>query len=377
MSNTHNKNSVNSANATTYDQQYELLPAVAHYLNILNEQVLPAFIKTGSIANAINARDGLAQLTHSLVTTGVEVPLIIDDIIECEFKGEEGSTKDAYAVPVRLFYPRVPAQTNDQTEDKQHTPLPVMLYFHGGGGVAGSVAVYQQILCRLATYTQHIIVAPEYRLAPENPYPCAQNDACTALLGLPTLLARHHITSKNIVVAGDSHGGALVTNLLRDPKITAANIMSNIKAQVLIYPSVDFTMSCASIDTYAKGYLLSRERINWYFEQYFKNSPQNHEDRQAKSALFASVDELAQQPPALIINAAIDPLYDEGVAYAAKLTQAGVKTTQVTYDKVVHAYLNMENLNADICQQTYQTINAFLNGDNLKDNNQSGTAHGY
>ncbi|WP_367104756.1 alpha/beta hydrolase [uncultured Psychrobacter sp.] len=335
--------------------QPELLPAVAQYLNVLNQMVLPAFIKTGSIPNAINARDGLANLTRTLVTEAVDVPLMIDDIVEAD---TEVTNTGAYDVPVRLFYPNLPTNT-DQAKP---TKLPVMLYFHGGGGTAGSVSVYHQILCRLAKHTGHIVVAPEYRLAPENPYPCGQNDACTVLLGLNKLLARRQIDAIGIVVAGDSHGSALVTNLLRDPRVRTSDIMDKISAQVLIYPSVDFTMSLPSIEKYGDGYLLSRQRISWYGEQYF----QHDEDKRAKSALFASLDELKNQPPALIINAAIDPLYDEGVAYAKKLNDAGVDTQHITFDKVIHAYLNMENLNPDICQQTYQAINEFLNSKTLE-----------
>ncbi|MGM8889042.1 alpha/beta hydrolase fold domain-containing protein, partial [Psychrobacter sp. 1U2] len=178
---------------------------------------------------------------------------------ECDVLTKDAYDVSAYHVPVRLFYPSLPDASIVQTEQ---TPLPVMLYFHGGGGTAGSVSVYHQILCRLAKHTGHIIVAPEYRLAPENPYPCGQNDACTALLRLPALLAHHHISTNKLVVAGDSHGGALVTNLLRDPRIIKSGIINDISAQVLIYPSVDFTMSCPSIEKYANGYLLSQARIN-------------------------------------------------------------------------------------------------------------------
>lgn len=350
----------------SHKNQVELLPAVAQYLQVLNEQVLPAFIQTGSIPNAINARDGLANLTRTFVTEAVDLPLIVDDIIEYDNSADNSfdgyDVPDyhvpAYNVPVRLFYPSFP----DNAEPTELTALPVMLYFHGGGGTAGSVSVYHHILCRLAKYTGHIVIAPEYRLAPENPYPCAQNDACTALLGLNKLLARQQINPTRIVVAGDSHGSALVTNLLRDPRVKAADIIDSISAQVLIYPSVDFTMSCPSIEKYGEGYLLSRQRISWYGEQYF----QHGEDKRAKSALFASQDELKNQPPALIINAAIEPLYDEGVAYADKLNKAGVATKHITFDKVIHAYLNMENLNPDICQQTYQAIHEFLDNKALK-----------
>lgn len=329
-----------------------LLPAVSDYLNVLNQQVLPAFIQTGSVPTAINAREALANLTRQLVATFVEMPLVIDDIIE-----STEPASDAYDVPVRIFCPSAPANSSLAESTIAQAPLPVILYFHGGGGTAGSVSVYHQILCRLAKHTGHVVVAPEYRLAPENPYPCAQNDARTALLGLPTLLARHHMSIANIVVAGDSHGSALLTNLLRDPTVVGSDIIDDVSAQVLIYPSVDFTMSCASMTTYADGYLLSRARVGWYFEQYF----QQGEDRQAKSALFASGDELAVQPPALIINAAVDPLYDEGVAYAHRLTEAGISVQHIRYDGVLHAYLNMENLNPDICTQTYKAIAAFLN----------------
>ena len=339
---------------TESQSQVELLPTVANYLKVLNEQVLPAFIQSGSVSNAINARDGLANLTRSFVTETVDIACIVDDIIECD----KSITDHPYDVPVRLFYPSLPAGKN-QTEP---TTLPVMLYFHGGGGTAGSVSVYHHILSRLAKHTGHIVIAPEYRLAPENPYPCAQNDACTALLGLPKLLAHQQIHADSIVVAGDSHGGALVTNLLRDPRIKQSEARYDISAQVLIYPSVDFTMSCPSIETYANGYLLSQARIQWYFDQYF----QQGEDRQSKSALFASQDELTHQPPALIINAAIDPLYDEGVAYAAKLNEAGVKTQHITFDKVIHAYLNMENLNPDICMHTYKAIDEFLSSNDAE-----------
>lgn len=354
MVNSNNLKKPDSAIQT--NNEINLLPAISNYLEVLNQQLLPAFLKTGSVPNAINAREGLANLTHTFVTETVDIPLMVDDIIKCD---ASITANDTYDVPVRLFYPGLPVDSvNQANSQNKSSSLPVMLYFHGGGGTAGSVSVYHQILCRLAKYTGHIVIAPEYRLAPENPYPCGQNDACTALLGLKELLVRHNIaTTQKIVVAGDSHGGALVTNLLRDPKVKQSGILNSISAQVLIYPSVDFTMSCSSIDKFADGYLLSRARISWYGEQYF----QQGEDRQAKSALFASQDELVGQPPALIINAAVDPLYDEGVAYTVKLREAGIDVQHITHDKVIHAYLNMENLNPDICRQTYQDIAKFLN----------------
>ena len=118
-------------NKTDTESQVELLPAVANYLQVLNEQVLPAFIQTGSVPNAINAREGLANLTHTFVTETVDMALIVDDIIDCDAPTGDAYDVPAYDVPVRLFYPSLPSDAANQTE---LTPFPVMLYFHGGGG---------------------------------------------------------------------------------------------------------------------------------------------------------------------------------------------------------------------------------------------------
>lgn len=387
-----------------YQDNDELLPTVAAYLHQLNEVVIPMVLENGSVPNAINAREGLANLTKAFVTRAQDVAYVTDDVIAA---APDVDSRMAYDVPVRIYAPVLPNEVSDDMSsdvnaqayqaDQAHS---CVVYFHGGGGTAGSVTVYDQILRRLAHHTQRVVVAAEYRLAPENPYPAGQNDAYTVLCGVSELLARRKIAHNGqLVVAGDSHGGALVTNLLRDPRLLARqrarlegetgldgrskqysmlssepqdsmspdleaktaeqmrSVCPSVIGQVLIYPSVDFSMSQPSITRYAQGYLLSCARIAWYFAQYFRHD----EDKKVQSALYADDAMLAGQPPALIVNAEFDPLYDEGVAYAERLRQAGVSVQHETYGGVIHAFMNMEDLHPQVCEAVYGKIAEFVN----------------
>lgn len=352
-----------------------LLTSVAKYLQHLNQRILPTVAATGSIPNAINAREGLAALTYGYVTQPMPVAWVSDDVIAAS----DAMSPDVHAqllAALCVDQQAAPLQTQLQTQIQDQTgwvhclpqydvpvriyhpdpdtALPCLLYLHGGGGTAGSVSVYDGILRRIAHHTRHIVVAPEYRLAPENPFPAGQMDAVTALLGVRDLLSRRGLAfTGRLVMAGDSHGGALLSNLWRaelDDWVGAGQVA----AQVLIYPSVDFTLSQPSIDTYGEGYLLSKARIEWYFNQYFQHS----EDRQAQSSLYQRIS--SSTPPALIVNAAIDPLADEGSAYANKLRQVGVPVQHQVVDGVIHAFMNMEDLHPQVCEQVYQRMAEFL-----------------
>ena len=122
-------------------------PTIQAYLDILNHKILPKLMAEGFKPNIINAREALANVTKALMTKTVDCAKVWDDTLDTQ----------PYAVPVRIFHPQ-PEQA-----------LPVLIYFHGGGGSVGSVTVYDPILRRLAQATSHIVIAAEYRLAPENP----------------------------------------------------------------------------------------------------------------------------------------------------------------------------------------------------------------
>lgn len=309
-----------------------VLPSIAHFLHVLNHHITPALMAKGFKPNVINAREGLARLTEKYLTDPIDVPRIQDDVIP--------ATDGGYAVPVRIYHPQ------------PDTALPVLVYFHGGGGMCGSVSVYDGIHRRLAVHTQHIVVAAEYRLAPENPYPAGEQDALTTVRGVRTVLAQNHMAfNGHVAMGGDSAGGALATAVAQQAQHDAS---LGVDALVLIYPSVDFCMNSPSIDSLAEGYLLTAQRMRWYFAHYF----QHGEDYCAASTLHGHIG--AHHPPTLILTAGFDPLRDEGRAYADKLEAAGVAVQYHNFERLIHAFLNLENLCQDECRAAYRIMAHFL-----------------
>lgn len=277
------------------------------------------------------ARDTLAGLTATFVTEAPEIALVRDVTIDT---GEQG-------VDVRIYDPA-------PDQDK-----PVCVFIHGGGHMSGSVAVYDPIARKLAHHSQHLVVSVDYRLAPETPYPGGLNDCFAVVRQLWDTLAGQGLRfRRQLALAGDSGGGTfaatLGARLAGDPDITLTR-------QVLIYPSVDYTMGFASMDTNGEGYLLEKSRIQWYFDHYF----QHGEDRRAASPLNMPVP--ADMPATLVIAAGFCPLRDEGVAYADRLRAAGITCELEEFGDMIHAYLNLENLVPEACRETYRRIGEFLN----------------
>ena len=308
----------------------EVSPKLTGYLEEFNA-VVAKLVAAGFKPNATNAREGLANLTKTYVTNIPEVALIQDDIVPAE----------GYQVPVRIY--------NPAPEEE----LPVLIYYHGGGGMAGSVTVYDPICRKIALATRHIVVAPEYRLAPECPYPAGVNDAYATLKGAFGVLASRGMKFKReISIAGDSAGGALcgsVSGLAQfDASIT-------IKKQFLIYPSLDYTMDSKSMKENAVGYLLQAGKIAWYFDNYFKNG----ECRKGASPLYG--DFTKRLPETCVVTAEFCPLRDEGKDYCKKLTAAGVPVEHINMESMIHTFMNMEDLVKEECMFVYDKMNKFLN----------------
>ncbi|WED24053.1 alpha/beta hydrolase [Vibrio sp. JC009] len=288
-------------------------------------------VENGFKANATNAREGLANLTKGLVTDIPEVASIQDDVV---IGGE-------YAVPVRIYNPE-PTKA-----------LPVLVYYHGGGHMAGSVTVYDPICRKLALATNHIVVAAEYRLAPECPYPAGINDAYSVVQHIWTVLDERKVNYlPKLSIAGDSGGGALVATV--SARAQFDDVVS-IEKQVMIYPSLDYTMDSASMEENATGYLLQKGKIAWYFDNYF----QNGEDRKQASPLYQPMT--AQLPETLLFTAEFCPLRDEGIAYCEMAQAAGASVEHYHFNDMIHTFVNMEDLVKEECQLTYQKISEFLN----------------
>ncbi|QEL57104.1 alpha/beta hydrolase [Chromobacterium paludis] len=290
-------------------------------------------IAAGYKATAIGAREALAQLTAQMVSPGPDIAWVNDDLVP----GRE------YSVPVRLYHP-----APDEA-------LPVLVFLHGGGHMAGSVSVYDGIVRRLAAASRHIVVSVEYRLAPECPYPAGLNDALSVAKGIWSVLEQRRLPyRRRLSLAGDSAGGALCASLSGKAQYDAS---LDIARQALIYPCVDYTLTQPSVQENGLGYFLTTSRTAWYFDQYF----QHGEDRRQMSPLHWEFSR--RLPATLVITAGFDILRDEGQLYARKLQAAGVTVEQLHLGDQMHAFLNMEALVPEACELAYRRIGAFLNAD--------------
>lgn len=301
---------------------------------------LQDFIEQANIAAKQAKADGV-QLTPSLVRGNIEkLAFFIGEGPDLAFVKESAlvTPSPSHSIGVRIYSP-APEQA-----------LPVVLHYHGGGHVCGNIALYDAISRKIAKAGHCVVIAVEYRLAPEFPYPAGIDDCQYALEHYQALLTQVNYTEQ-LIIAGDSAGGAICTTL------ASKNIGScgvHIDKQILVYPSVDYTMSSNSIDENGNGFLLEQERVVWYFEQYF----QHNEPYQLVSPLFMPMD--ASMPETLIFTAGCDPLRDDGIAYGQALSKLGVKVEQHSFDGMIHAYMLLDSLVAKECEQTYQLIGEFI-----------------
>jgi acetyl esterase/lipase len=287
--------------------------------------------ETGFKQTPTNTREGLANLTMQNVTESPEISWVQDGLVNVP----------DYEIPVRIYHP------------KPESSLPVLIYYHGGGHMAGSVTVYDPICRKIAKAAEHIVVSVDYRLAPECPYPLGVNDAYHAVKNIWTILDERGLNyQRRLSIAGDSAGGALCATVAH---ISQHDAGLDISRQAMIYPSLDYTLNSDSIEENAEGYLLQKEKIIWYFDNYF----QKGENRKSASPLYMEFTN--QLPETLVITAEFCPLRDEGIAYVEKVKSTEVYIEHLHFDDMIHAFLNLENLVKDECESVYRKIGEFLN----------------
>lgn len=231
---------------------------------------------------------------------------------------------------------------------------PVCVYLHGGGHLAGSVEVYDNICRKLALASGALVVSVEYRLAPEAPYPAGLKDARAVLAGvLPWLRAQGWAVNGKLFLAGDSAGGALSATLACE--VSRDEALPRPDGVLLVYPSLDYTLSQPSVERNGHGLLLERGRIAWYFDRYLPEG----KDRRAASPLFMPF-EAARFPPVWMVTAGLCPLVDEAKLWHTRLRMAGVAVEELHFPGQIHAYLNLHKLVPDACEKTYASMADFI-----------------
>ena len=245
-----------------------------------------------------------------------ETPVEIAEIVNRTIPGPGGD------VPVRLYYPSV------------EKGLPVLVYFHGGGFVLGNLDSHDSLCRKIALGADCIVVAVDYRLAPEHPFPAAPQDSLAATKWVLDHAAEIGGDPGRVIVGGDSAGGNLATGVairLRDEGV------AKIRGQLLVYPWIQLRPRIeGSMVTNGADYFLKVADLGWFEDMYLGDADADHPD-----ASPLVIDDLSNLPRALVITAGFDPLHDQGRAYALRLTDSGNACDHSHYAGAIHGFFGM------------------------------------
>lgn len=259
-----------------------------------------------------------------------------------------------HEVPVRIFYP-----TEEAYQKGEEAKLPVLLFLHGGGWVTEHIDNYERVCARLALSTGYLVVAVEYRLAPEHKFPAGLLDCYAVARALYVEKKLLYVEQEDITLVGDSAGGNLAAALSLLAKAKGEFMP---KRQILIYPAVDNDYGedskYPSVIENGTDYLLTRGKLQDYIRLYASCE----EDR--KNPYFSPIyaKDLEGQPETLILTAEFDPLRDEGEVYGQRLKEAGNCVTAKRIAGALHGYFALGIRNQQV-RESLNVINQFLKGE--------------
>lgn len=279
----------------------------------------------GSIAALRKKSDRAAALGSFLYDKKIPVQFIQDT--------------SADGVPVRIY------KNSDAPNQR------VIVYYHGGGFVLYGRYSHDYVCRRLCSMNNCIVVSVDYRLAPEFTFPAAHEDAFKALQWVRQHISEYGGDGQNLVVAGDSAGGNLAACMAH--RCREENIP--LRAQVLVYPWIDGALNNPSLTTNGSGYLLEKETVFWFREQYTPKP----EERCLPRLSPCYEKDFTALAPAMVITAGLDPLLDDGRKYAAQLQQHGVTCKHYNYEGLYHGFFNTPLVH-DSALQAYRDIQQFL-----------------
>lgn len=269
-------------------------------------------------ALSLTVEERRAALAHLLSFSGR--PAEVADVSERSLPGPAG------ALRVRIYTP-----VTDTTQDRL---LPGLMFFHGGGLVAGSLDSHDAI-CRALTQASGCrLLAVDYRLAPEHRFPAAVADGCAASEWIAAHAEDFGVDAARLGIGGDSAGATLAAVVCRELSVSGR---ARLAFQFLLCPITDFAAESASRQSFATGYLVDRDTLEHDLKHYL--SPGADRAHPQISPLRAA--DLGPLPPTAVHTAEFDPLRDEGQAYAARLAAAGVRTIYRCHPGMIHLFYGM------------------------------------
>ncbi|WP_313731571.1 alpha/beta hydrolase [Pseudomonas sp.] len=245
----------------------------------------------------------------------------------------QAPARDGWTLPLRLYRPAQVAGT-----------LPVLVYFHGGGFVVGSLDSHDGVCRELSARAGCAVLAVGYRLAPEHRFPVALEDGQDCLAWLAEQGQRLALDLDRVALGGDSAGATLATVLAIEAARLGERAVLTPRAQLLCYPVTDASRQRVSRTLFGEGYLLENETLEWFYGHYAR-TPQDRQDWRFSPLL---ADDLSGVAPAIVALAGLDPLLDEGLAYAERLRAAGVEVQLLELPGLTHDLLRMAAVVPDV-----------------------------
>ncbi|PCG86699.1 alpha/beta hydrolase [Streptomyces sp. WZ.A104] len=285
-----------------FDPQFQEL-----YDRLAAEDVRPLYTMTLDEARAADL---------AAIQAGAGTPEPVHQVTDETIAGPGGP------LPVRIYRP------------SGEGPLPVLVYFFGGGWTLGSIETGDAICRSLANAVGCLTVAVGYRLAPENKFPAAPDDCFAGVRWAVEHAERFGGDSTRVAVGGDSAGGNLAAAVTLMAKEAGG---PELLAQLLVYPNTDQFADTPSLRENSDRLLFNRKSVQWYWENYLA-SP---EDGGHPLASPLRAPDHSGLPPALVITAEYDPLRDEGELYADRLRESGVPVESTRYPGVAHGFFAM------------------------------------
>jgi acetyl esterase len=244
-----------------------------------------------------------------------------------------------------------PVETRDFTVPGKAGPIPVrhytpkgaaavtpgIVFFHGGGWVIGDLETHDAVCRRLADLSGYRVLAVDYRLAPENPFPASHDDCLSATNWAFENAASIGFDPARIATCGDSAGGNLSAAIAIDLRDAGQHRLA---MQVLMYPVTTFTVTTESMDRLAEGFFLTKAGMHYFRDALFGDTGLGADPRVS----VLDVKDLSGLPKAFVSTAGYDPLSDEGIAYVKALTAAGVDVDHRHYDGFIHGFYNLAAL---------------------------------